>query len=223
MRALEIKRGQRFGRLTVIRELPKIPDSDGVLRRIFKLQCECGTECEIRLIQLTAGGTQSCGCLQRETIGDLRRSHGMSGTPTYEVWCDMRRRCENPRTKSYPNYGGRGIKVCKRWHKFENFLADMGERPGAGYEIDRINNDGDYKPTNVRWTNDGRAQTRNRRKPKDGTAKYRGVDRTEHGWRARIAIDGTTRYLGTFKTERDAALAYDVMARRHKGHLLNFP
>lgn len=77
-------------------------------------------------------------------------SHRMTKTSTYRVWSGMKARCYTPSAAGYANYGGRGIRVCTRWHKFENFLADMGERP-EGMSLDRINGNGDYTPANCRW------------------------------------------------------------------------
>jgi hypothetical protein len=216
MRALSIQPGQRFGQLTIIRETKKI----GV-RRAFMARCDCGKKCTVKLIQISTGKTQSCGCLKWS--GDANRSHGYSGTPTYIVWTSMLQRCDNPKGRGYVNYGGRGIKVCKRWHKFENFLADMGERPSAEHEISRPDNDGDYKPGNAQWSDDSFAQTRNRRKRKNTSSRFRGVDWWKDiGWRARISVDGTVIYLGLFKKEKEAAHAYDAVARQHPGYLLNF-
>ena len=97
----------------------------------------------------------------------LKTTHGYRGRrdPLYNVWNGMRQRCHNPNQPHYPRYGGRGISVCDRWLKFENFLADMGEPPGPGYSLDRIDNDGNYEPGNVRWATkaEQRANQRKRR------------------------------------------------------------
>lgn len=141
-----IKVGDKFGRLTVISGPTK---KNG--RRAFSVSCECG---ETRLVMgysLSSGNTKSCGCLSRETAKAKATKHGMHSHPLYSTWDGMMARCYNKNAVRYCDYGGRGITVCDRWHDPRNFIADMGDKPAADYEIDRKDNNGNYEPGNVRW------------------------------------------------------------------------
>lgn len=156
-----IEIGQKYGRLTVIREDPK----KKIDQRCWFVRCVCGTEKSIRQAQLKNGSSQSCGCLQRErsaSAGPQRTKHGHtighteggSVSSEYSTWQQMKNRCTNNRCPGWKHYGGRGITVCDRWlNSFNNFLADVGPKPKSEQKLTlgRIDNDKGYEPGNVEW------------------------------------------------------------------------
>ena len=171
--------GQQFSRLTVLVD-------DGTLRftgsgnsyRLVTVRCECPakTIMVIRRSHLITGHTRSCGCLQRESRAEANRTHGKTGTPEYLAWANMTQRCLNQNNPAYPDWGGRGIKVCARWRSFENFYADMGLKP-KGTEINRIDNNGGYSKSNCEWAPLSR-QKANKRYAVNHSSGHRGVRKT---------------------------------------------
>lgn len=139
--------GSRFGRLLVIARLPNA----GNRKARFLCTCACGNKKEANSQELRNGECTSCGCFRKEVAKNLTKTHGMSKTAIYKTWKQMKRRCENTRSKDYRHYGGRGIKVCNRWHHFPNFLKDMGFPPSPKHSINRKNNNGNYDPSNCNW------------------------------------------------------------------------
>lgn len=113
-----------------------------------EVRCICGVEKSMQKESFRRA--KSCGCLTRALISQARTRHGESDTPTWRTWKSMWDRCELRAHKSWPSYGGRGISVCPTWRVYENFRADMGERP-AGAQLDRVDNSRGYSPDNCRW------------------------------------------------------------------------
>ena len=145
--------GLPYGRLTVVKL-----HSQSSQGSIWLCTCLCGERAYVAGYKLRTGHTKSCGCLARETREARVRQNTTHGcnkkhnrTLEYRSWNHMLSRCRNPNVPAYRDYGGRGITVCKRWLKFENFLADMGLRPTPQHTIERKNNAGNYTPSNCRW------------------------------------------------------------------------
>lgn len=153
--------GRVFGRLTVKERI--VPPKG---RTLFVCACECGNEVTVNGSDLQTGNNVSCGCFRAEHIGAVNYKHGAAAkgdlTGAYRSWRTMRDRCYNEDNNRFYAYGARGIKVCDRWRdSFENFFADMGERP-EGMSLDRINVDADYSAENCRWASKTE-QARNQR------------------------------------------------------------
>lgn len=143
--------GKRFGRLTVTAESGR--SKTGLV--MWECKCDCGSSVIVRGTHLREGSIRSCGCIRREEASTRHSAHRKTNTRVYRIWRNMKTRCYNPKHKHFKHYGGRGITICEEWQtSFESFFDYVSQLPCFGEEgrsIDRIDNDGNYEPGNVRW------------------------------------------------------------------------
>lgn len=151
--------GQRFCKVIVIGFHDKVRNASR-----WKCKCDCGKEFVAYSATLRSGKTKSCGCRTGEIAKETMTTHGLSDTRLHIIWIQMRGRCEKPKNDAYKDYGGRGIKVCDEWAYFINFYHwAMANGYKDGLSLDRIDNDGNYSPSNCRWANQ-KQQCRNTRR-----------------------------------------------------------
>lgn len=146
----------------------------------------------------------------------IRKRHGLWGASEYWSWAMMKQRCQNKNYTQYDRYGGRGIRVCNDWRDFTKFYSDMGPKPSPEHSIDRIDNNGNYEPSNCRWASK-LEQVQNRGINKNNTSGYKGVARRGGRWRAYVMKSRVQINLGTFDTANEAARArksYDLSNQR---------
>ena len=203
MSRLNVKIGDRFGEWATVSKATK----DRFGHRRFLCRCSCGKASTTPLMYLRSGRSTKCrSCACKNRVPNSK--HGLTNHTLYRTWCKMKHRGHNKNADNYKYYGGRGITVCDRWlSSFPNFLEDMGERP-EGLTLDRINNDGNYEPSNCMWATK-REQSNNQRIPSTNISGTVGVswDKRLGSWRATIHISGKQKHLGNFKDKEDAVVA----------------
>lgn len=173
-----VKESDVFGRLLVV-ATGQIPNT---YRYYAVCQCECGAPpLRVRFDGLTSGVTTSCGCIHRDVI----TTHGLTESPHYSRWKGMMRRCYDEKNAAYKNYGGRGIKVHELWHDVAQFSASLPSGYFQGAHIDRINNDGDYEPGNIRWSTP-KQNSVNKRNTKLLT--FNGKTQSQHEWAEELGV-----------------------------------
>lgn len=174
---------QRFGKLIVI----GYAYTNERNRAVWLCECDCGKKKEVTTGNLKSGTTRSCGCLHKEQLAKKLTTHGEYGSRLYWCWHNMKARCFNENDKRYMSYGGRGITVCEEWLVFENFRAWAMENGYADdLSIDRINVNGNYEPSNCKWSSDIE-QARNKRNNRLVT--YEGKTQTLKEWAEELGVN----------------------------------
>jgi hypothetical protein len=179
--------GQRFGRLAV----KQFAGRSRHRKALWECLCDCGNVTIVVGSDLRNGRTNSCRCLHKELLKKRATTHGETRSPEYIIWNLMRQRCMNPNATNSHRYIGRGITICERWSKFENFLQDMGRRPSPELTLDRINNDGNYEPGNCRW---GTEEQQHNNTSKSKFLSFNGETLTIAQWARKLGIKYMTLY-----------------------------
>jgi hypothetical protein len=182
--------GKKFNMLTVLSYAGRQKWS------YFLCKCDCGKEKLVRIDHLQTGKTMSCGCYQVSQCRN-RTTHKLSYNRLYFVWASMMVRCYRETFQDFHNYGGRGIKVCDRWHNVSNFVEDMTEGSGKGLQLDRVNNDENYSKQNCKWST-RKENNRNKR-----TNVY-------------LTIDGITKVVSQWAEETGIHRG-SIYGRMHRG------
>lgn len=197
----------------VINNIEIIKEVESYQGRRFEFKCSCGNVFITNITKIKNGHTKSCGCLARQILIDRNKSHELTYTRLYRIYSGMKTRCYNANTLSFMDYGSRGIIICKEW--LNDFMNFYNWAINNGYDdllsIDRINNDGNYEPSNCRWTT-AHIQTRNTRVIKsNNTTGYRGVsfEKDRNKWKASIGVNNKNIRIGSFDTDIEAAKAYN--------------
>lgn len=189
--------GHRFGRLVALERQPKSK---------WRCRCDCGGESSVVITSLRKGHTRSCGCLKVEVTVRRSRTHGKSRSRLYNIWCLMRSRCNRASGPDFLLYGGRGIRVCSEWCDFESFARWA---RSSGYRshlsIDRIDNDGNYEPSNCRWAT-AKEQGRNNRMGRRITLNGHSACVSEHAERERVS------YFSVARRTRDGVAPEQAIA-----------
>ena len=185
----------------------------------------CGTEFRTQIRSVKSGETKSCGCYNKRRVSETHKTHGLIETKLYKIWANIKDRTLNPKHKQYNDYGGRGITICDEWldiHNFYNWAMSNGYSDELS--IDRIDNDGNYEPSNCRWTT-RTIQQRNQRIQKNNTSGYKGVsyDKKANKNKAYIKINKKLKHLGSFLTKEEGAIAYNnyIIENNLEGFILN--
>ncbi len=206
--------GKLFGRFTVIRDAPQKSHI-----RLVWVQCSCGSPQKIvSLANLKNRHTKSCGCFNSEKTATRNFKHGKAHSRLYNVWSTMKARCYRKSCKSYEHYGARGIRICDQWIQSPDVFIDFCKSNGwvEGLQVDRIDNNGNYEPGNVRFITITENLRNLRTILKTNTSGYRGVYPHGNKFAAKVSVKGFPRmYKGKFLTPLGAAIFRDNFCREH--------
>lgn len=211
------KRGHGFKDLTGLQfhRLRVVSLQNIVNRKAYWLcQCECGKTKSVQTGNLRSGAVKSCGCLQRERASESSTTHGSTRNRTkpaeYGIWLGIKKRCLNPDTHAYHHYGGRGISIFPAWiDSFGSFFAYVGKRPSVNLTIERIDNNGNYEPGNIRWATRTEQCNNTRR---NTFLEFQGERKTVANWARQLGINVQTLWsrIANYKWPIDIALTQPV-------------